>query len=389
MGPELLFLLLPVAALSGWWIGRKGDREGPGAGSGRDFSSDYFKGLNYVLNEQSDKAIEVFLRMVEVDSETIDTHFALGSLFRRRGEVDRAIRIHQNLIARPALANLQRHQALFELAWDYYAAGLFDRAENLFHELISVPEFGPRALQQLMDIYEREREWGKAIEAARRLGPAMGERQKGLIAQYYCELADGAEQQGELAAAAQFAEQALAEDANCVRASLLVGRLALRAGKAREAVEALRRVEAQERDYLPEVVQPLRQAYEALGQREELMECLRELVGKYQSTSSLIALAEALRSEGRVEAAEACVTDFLSGHPSLGAIVKFIELRLARGESSSADLAALQRIIGRLLELKPKYRCRHCGFSGKTIYWQCPTCRNWNTLKPIQGIEGE
>ena len=127
----LLWLLLPVAALSGWWVASRRSLARSYGRRATDFSSDYFEGLNYLLNEQPDKAIEVFIRMVEVDSETVDTHFALGNLFRRRGEVDRAIRIHQNLIARPTLSREQRTQALFELGADYMRAGVFDRAESL------------------------------------------------------------------------------------------------------------------------------------------------------------------------------------------------------------------------------------------------------------------
>jgi lipopolysaccharide biosynthesis regulator YciM len=159
-----LFLLLAAA---GWAMGRFGERdeEQPPA----PLNIDYLKGLNFLLNEQTDQALEHFLEMVRVDDKTIETHFALGSLFRRRGEVDRAIRIHQNIIARPDLAAEQRDQALYSLAKDYLHAGLLDRAENLFSRLSQGSRYQVQALESLCRIYEQEKEWERAIDAAEKL----------------------------------------------------------------------------------------------------------------------------------------------------------------------------------------------------------------------------
>ena len=185
---ELLWLLLPLAAASGWLAARRGVR-GTKAQLMPELSSDYFQGLNYLLNEQPDKAIEVFVRMLEVNSDTVETHLALGNLFRRRGEVDRAIHIHQNLIARPTLKPEQRTQALMELGQDYMRAGLLDRAESLFEELVQVDAHTAAALQQLLVIYQQEKDWDRAIQTARRLGVVSGRNMAPVIAQYYCELA--------------------------------------------------------------------------------------------------------------------------------------------------------------------------------------------------------
>ena len=195
MGIEVLFLLLPLAVLSGWWIGRKSVIKSH-VGSPIGIPSDYLKGLNFLLNEQPDKAIEIFIQLLEVNTDTVETHLALGSLFRRRGEVDRAIRIHQNLIARPTLNQEQRAQALYDLGQDYMRAGLFDRAETLFSELIDSGPHTESALRQLIDIYQQEKDWAKAIETARRVELKTGTKLSGLIAHYYCEQAENMMKQG-------------------------------------------------------------------------------------------------------------------------------------------------------------------------------------------------
>ena len=192
---DLLWLLLPLAAASGWYAARR-DLRRPAAAP---VSPDYFRGINYLLNEQPDKAIEVFTRMLEVNTETVETHLALGGLFRRRGEVERAIRIHQNLIARSTLDAAQRSQALCELAQDYLKAGLLDRAENLFLELAEIPAHLETALRALMAIYEQEKEWHKAIVSARRLALIVDSDLGPLLAQYHCEMGERALQAANLA----------------------------------------------------------------------------------------------------------------------------------------------------------------------------------------------
>ncbi|MGB0713705.1 MAG: tetratricopeptide repeat protein, partial [Gammaproteobacteria bacterium] len=187
--PSWIWFVLPLAMVVGWVIGRRGGTTRP-KGDEACFDTRYFQGLNYVLNEQPDKAIEVFIKMVEVDSDTVETHFALGSLFRRRGEVDRAIRLHQNLIARPNLDRGQRAQALLELGRDYMLAGLFDRAENLFRELVDARFHIRQAYENLVAIYEQEKDWDNAIKAARNLEGRVPRDMRPVIAQFHCEKAD-------------------------------------------------------------------------------------------------------------------------------------------------------------------------------------------------------
>lgn len=386
---ELLWLLLPVAAASGWIMARRAQpqRQRP---RGRDFSSEYFQGLNYLLNEQPDKAIDVFIRMLEVDSDTVETHLALGNLFRRRGEVDRAIRLHQNLIARPTLSKLQRSAALLELGQDYMRAGWLDRAESLFEELVESNLHTAQALRHLLDIYQQEKEWDKAIAVARRLDSEGKATLKPVIAQYHCEQAEHALKKGDEHTATQSLKRALQYDRCCVRASILQGRMAVQAGNCKAALKAFHQVEEQDIEYLPEVLEPLRQCYEQAGTLDEFKRYLNTVIDRYNGISPVLVLTDLLfRTEG-----EAAAVEFLAAQvrkrPSVRGLGRLIDLNLAGASGKGKeDLLILRDLVAQLLGSKPKYKCSHCGFAGKSLHWQCPTCKEWNTVKPIHGVEGE
>ena len=225
------FLLLPIAAVSGWVIGRRGGERHSDSQVSR-LSTTYFRGLNYLLNEQPDKAIEVFLRIAELDKETFETQVALGHLFRRRGEVDRAIRLHQALVSRPGLSDQQKVQAMLALGEDYMRSGLLDRAETVFSDLVRL-DITPHALRHLIGIYQAERDWPKAIENATRYEAATGEPMGRLVAQFECELADRHRAAGDVEAARGAVRRAYEADANSVRAGLLEGRIEVDAGTTR------------------------------------------------------------------------------------------------------------------------------------------------------------
>ncbi|MGE0081085.1 MAG: lipopolysaccharide assembly protein LapB [Thiohalomonadaceae bacterium] len=389
MGLELLFLLLPFAALSGWWIGRNG-RTTQGLKASRELSQGYLQGLNYLISEQPDKAIEVFVRMLDVDSDTIETHFALGSLFRRRGEVDRAIRIHQNLIARPALSVSQRNHALYELGRDYFAAGLLDRAENLFVELANDPEFRGRALVQLQAIYQQEKEWDKAIEVADRLGYVDSGSLGPTIAHYHCELAEKAMQNGERERATRLVKRALSVDRHCVRASLLEAELELGRDQAKAALKALARIEHQDPEFISESLDLLQRAYQRAGKPAQFIAHLEHLFDAFPSTSVALAYTESVRAREGAQAAAAMLTEQLRAHPSLWGLLQLIGMKLEDPRPESRDdILLVQELLTKYLESKPRYRCKSCGFVTKALHWQCPGCKQWNTVKPIQGFEGE
>lgn len=386
---ETLFLLLPVAAVSGWLAGRRGNIATEDSAP-KTISPIYLKGLNYLLNEQPDKAIDVFIQLLEVDSDTIETHLALGSLFRRRGEVDRAIRIHQNLIARPSLTKEQRSEALFELGQDYLRAGLLDRAEALFSDLIASAPHTEVALNYLIDIYQQERDWEKAIETARRIEVKTGNSQYARVAHYYCELAEQAMRSGDKSRAQKLVKKALSTNRNSVRASLLEGKLEIQAGNDKAAIKALRRIEQQDATYLGEALPLLVECYQRQGRMDELMNYLEQLMAQQRVVSAVLVLSEQIQKQQGENEAIHFITQSLKKHPSIKLMDKLIDLNIKQTVEPVRDkLQILKDVTGKLLANKPVYQCHLCGFSSKQIYWQCPGCRTWESLKPIQGIEGD
>ncbi len=387
---NLIWLLLPVAAATGWWIGRRRALGGSAEPSGDGLRSDYFRGINYLLNEQPDKAIEVFIKVLEVDQETVETHLALGNLYRRRGEVDRAIRIHQNLVARNTLSAQQRHEALLELGQDYLSAGLLDRAEDLFKELTQAEGYQVQALRQLIDIYEQERDWDEAIASARRLEQATGNQLGAVIAQYHCEQAEKQRQSGDHSAALKMIGQALDTHRSCVRASLLEGDLHMDRDDYERAVRAYQRVEDQDPSYLPETIERIRRAYNGLGRSDEMQAYLARLLSRYGWVSAALELAELRRSEDGPAGAISFITEHLRQRSSVRGLDRLMELELERrGDEMPEYFKILKNLTGELLDDRAVYKCSHCGFPARSLHWQCPSCKHWNTVKPIHGVEGE
>lgn len=387
-----LFILLPVAAASGWWVAKRSDKSSDTAGAriSQEFSADYFKGLNLLLNEQPDKAIDVFVKMLQVDNDTVETHLALGNLFRSRGEGDRAIRIHQNLIARPTLSKEQRALALFELAQDYMRAGLLGRAESLFAELVEQGEYRAEALGKLLAIYQQEKEWQKAIDAARRYEHLSGQRMNLQVAHFYCELGDGFYTRGEYKSAMKMTRRALNVDRQCVRATLLQAKLEKHNGDFKAAIKSLKQVEKQDPLFLPEIVAPVLVCYQHLDKMAEAEIYLEHLSTEHGGITPLLGLADLLHQRGKEHKATERIAKSLSERPSVRGLDHLIELHLADSEGVAREnLLILKGLTQRLLEEKSPYRCGNCGFKLKTLQWCCPTCKDWASIRPVQGVIGE
>ncbi|GAB6042808.1 lipopolysaccharide assembly protein LapB [Endothiovibrio diazotrophicus] len=390
MMTELLWFLLPVAAASGWLVARWERKSREARNPLSRIPADYFKGLNYLLNEQPDKAIEVFIRVLEVDKDTIETHFTLGNLFRRRGEVDRAIHIHQNLIARPSLSGEQRAQALLALGEDYMKAGLFDRAENLFLELVELGVHAVPAQRYLVAIYQQERDWEKAIEMTRRLEKTLGQGQGATIAMYWCEQAETSRDNDEVGRAGELLVKALRADPNCARASLIEGELAMEAGEWRRARDAFQRIEGQAPAYLPLALDALEKCYWRLDESAAYRDYLRGVLERHPSVAVMLALAEQVRRERGEREAAGFIIEQLRHHPSVRGLDELIELHLTRSEGAAREnLLTLKELTRRLLEDRPLSQCGHCGFTGKKMHWQCPSCKKWHTVKPIDEATGD
>ncbi|MDM8559340.1 lipopolysaccharide assembly protein LapB [Candidatus Parabeggiatoa sp. HSG14] len=384
---EWLWLLLPIAAATGWLSAWHQERQ---RSKNTFWSPDYLKGLNYLLNEEPDKAIDIFIKLIEVDSDTVETHLALGVLFRRRGEVNRAIRIHQNLIARPALHPHQRSNAMFELAEDYRCAGLLDRAEQLFQELVASSTHQVLALHQLLEIYQQEQDWEKAINTAQQLTNASSEARHVDIAQYYCEQAEYYRKQGQNNAALNTIQYALKIDSNCVRASLLEGQLALVRHDQEGAILAFQRIEQQNPDYLTEVIEPLQICYQTLGRQNEFVLYLLHILKHYGGIRPMLVLTEIVKQEEGEQQAVDFIVKEMHKRPSLQGLDHLLDMALFNVDNITRNhLLLLKDLMTQFLKNKPAYKCRHCGFTARKLHWQCPSCKQWSTLKPIQGIDSE
>ncbi|WP_018231486.1 lipopolysaccharide assembly protein LapB [Thioalkalivibrio thiocyanodenitrificans] len=381
---ELLWLLLPIAAASGWIAARRSGRK-PRRTSRGTLSEDYIKGLNFLLNEQSDRALEVFIEMVDVDADTVETHLILGSLFRRRGEVDRAIRIHQNLIARPNLEPRQRANALMELGRDYMRAGVLDRAEGLFRELINTGFQSAEGYARLRDLYEQEKEWERAIWAAERLRGHTREPQSTRIAHYYCELGEQAARSGDPVKAAQNARRALANERDSVRASILLGDLAVKEGDDKGALKHYGHVANQHPDFASLVLDRVRGVYMRLNDVPGYERFLAQLREQDGSLATLLARLDTLRDQGRQAEMDDLLNQALT-RDNVALPVLEVFLRSWSGRVTDAQAAEVlnraSQVIDNHLQQRPIHQCVNCGFSLRAHLWHCPGCHQWSTIKP-------
>jgi len=377
-----LFLLLAAA---GWILGRFGERDEDDAV--QPLNIDYLKGLNFLLNEQTDQALEHFLAMVRVDDKTIETHFALGSLFRRRGEVDRAIRIHQNIIARPDLAAEQRDQALFSLAKDYLHAGLLDRAEKLFARLAQGSRYEARALENLCSIYEQEKEWEKAISVGQRLEVLDGRSLALQIAHYYCELAEGAAAANNYSAARQYVKKAQAGRPRTMRGALTRAHIARESDDFKTAIRLYHRIIDEHTYLIAEALPEIVATYESEGSMDGLDRALKAMLSKKPEMSSIVAHTAIVNDIGGIPVIDECVERYILGEPTLA---EFVDLHKLSDLVDSTHDSAVQKVrsaLSKLASATPRYQCQECGFSSQRLLWQCPSCRNWETQRPASRVQ--
>jgi len=376
------FLLIPVFFGLGWAAARVDMRQV--VHESRALPRSYFEGLNFLLNEQPDKAIDSFLEVAKVDSQTVELHFALGNLFRRRGETERAIRMHQNLIDLPDLDERVRLQALSELGQDYLKAGLLDRAEEIFNKLLG-SSFEEEAKRNLLEIYQVEKEWLKAVEIARELPDVASHRE---IAEYYCELAANEIMRSRPDTAREYLDVAMQENRKCVRASLLHGDLLLQEGKAQEAIAAWQRIEQQDPAYLALVAQRLLETHRKLERLAEGIALLSGYVERYPSLDLLEVVYQLVLESDGTEAAYRLVRAELQRNPTLLGLEKLMSARLPLvSPELRPDVELARSIIQGYTKRLSRYRCDNCGFKARQFYWRCPACGGWETYPPRRGEE--
>ncbi|HEV3019327.1 MAG TPA: lipopolysaccharide assembly protein LapB [Burkholderiaceae bacterium] len=370
---------LPVLFGVGWWA--RGYEARVRAADQGAAPRSLFRGLQLLLSDEPDRAIDAFIEVVKLDPETIELHYALGSLFRRRGEIDRAVRIHNYLLSRADLPAAERANALAELGRDYLKGGMLDRAENAFSRLLEERMHRFEALRSLLRIYQMEREWKRAIECAQRLEGEAGETHKTAIAHFHCELAEQAIVAGDFDQAGVQLEAALAAHRKSVRAAILAGDVAVRRGRRAEAIGHWLRIAAEAPEYMPLVMDRLISALDAEGRRAQAAALLRRSLQENPSIDSLDLGCRWIREWEGDAAAETLLREELKRNPSL---LGFERLLALRGDPVAADpeLALLRGLIQTHAQKLARYRCNRCGFRSREFYWNCPGCSSWDSYPP-------
>ena len=379
-------ILIPIAFALGWVAARVDIKHL--LTESRALPRSYFQGLNFLLNEQPDKAIDAFVEVVKVDPETIELHFALGNLFRRRGETDRAIRMHQHLLARADLPEEQRLHASFELGQDFLAAGLLDRAEDALLRLTGT-SYADRARIHLLEVYQQEKEWGKAIECATALETQTGESRQRQIAQFHCEIAAREITHSNPHGARDAIDAALKANRTSVRAHVLLGDWHLRQGDIEAAIEAWKRVEHQDPKYLSLVVHQLIDAHKVLGRTEAGLTLVRGYLMQYSSLDLLdAAFNETMQAEG-VEAAYKLVRDELKRNPTLLGLDHLLEAQVINAPTAEkrSDLELVRNLVHTHTQRLARYSCESCGFKARQFHWRCPGCGAWESYPPKRSEE--
>jgi lipopolysaccharide biosynthesis regulator YciM len=389
----ILYALIVGAIGIGWLLGRR-DR----TKTSEIVGPNYYQGLNYLLNEEPDRAVTTFIENLEVNNDTLETHLALGGLLRRRGELDKAVVVHENILAHAKLSREDMQGVQLELARDYLLAGLLDRAEDLCVQLSQEPETGKpdsirrESLKITLEIYELEKEWSQAIEVAKLLavGGAVDHYEKA-ISHYYCELAEELLTSNKLSSARESVREAIGHDVNNPRTSLVRGRIDVEEGRYDHAIAALTRIRDQDPVYVPESLETLEDAYR-LDQRpqEELRQYLTSCLDLTPSISIVLMLAKSIRDELGDEAVAKFIASHLKKNPTIRGLTQLIDLHIDNAQGvAKENLAILRSFAEALVADKPAYRCNGCGFEGKRMRWHCPVCKDWATIEPIFGLEGE
>ena len=384
---ELWWLLaFPLFFALGWLAARVDIKQV--VTESRALPNSYFRGVNFLLNDQPDKAIEAFLEVVKLEPETIDLHFALGGLFRRRGEFDRAIRMHENLLGREGLIEEQRLRALAELGQDYLKAGLLDRAEQAFTKLLDTPHHGiARAF--LLEIYVQEKDWHKAIDAARVLERDTHKPLNAEIAHFHCELALLAAAGSDVETAKSELEAALVANRQSVRANLMGGDLDAAAGRHEDAITDWRRVEAQSAGHMALVVERVLGSYRQLGRLAEGVQWLRALYARQPSQDVFSALYLAVSETEGATAASQLAREELRRTPTLRTLDRLLEAQLIEAEAGERELLQVEKsLIASHSQRMMRYQCASCGFKARQFFWRCPACGRWDSFDP-ERREGE
>jgi lipopolysaccharide biosynthesis regulator YciM len=387
---ELLFLLLPIAVGYGWVMGRNSLRQAQRKQSSI-LSKHYYRGLNFLLSEQPDKAVDTLIKMIDINNDTVETHIAMGNFFRHRGELDRAIRVHQNLVSREEIQPVQRENALTELGRDYTQAGFLERAENAYLQLLNSEKHYLNAQQNLFKIYQTTKEWDRAIDLAERMVECHGDSNDIHIrlAHFYCEQAQNSLLKGNAKLAAADLQKAIKTDDKAVRPWLMLGQLAIEKEAFQDAFDCLSQIAKRDINWISEAIPLMEKCAEKTGDWEQF-ETIIDDSGS-QCAASYLAKVDVMARRGETEEATTLLYEQLRSKPTMKGFATLMKLYIQKqkADPSTSSLALLKGLVEQQMLQRPKYRCGNCGFSGRKVYWLCPSCKKWGLVKPIKGLDGE
>ncbi|MBI4357440.1 MAG: lipopolysaccharide assembly protein LapB [Gammaproteobacteria bacterium] len=382
---NFLLLFFFMATGIGWLLGRFQDKQSQPSSSpvnGRRSPS--------IFPAIVEKTTDVFIKMLEASPESIESHIALGNLFKSKGDLGKAIEIHQNAIGREGGTLAQRSTARLALAQDFLSAGLFDRAETLFLDLHKSGEYQELCLEFLAGLYEREHDWVRAIETVQHLNLHNGQPGASVVAHYFCELAQKALSMNQVELARQHLENAHKQDKKCARSTLLLAEIEIKHGNHEAALSAYLQTSEQESALIPDILQPLKICYQKINDLEGWGKFLKKCLKESKKIPIILAFTETIREkEGSKEAIKFMLSE-LRMHPSLIGLYHLIGYYVeSKPVKAKEDALILQDFIGKLAEAKSHYQCHFCGFTGKILYWQCPNCKRWGTTFSYWEEQGE
>lgn len=387
---ELLFLLLPVAAAYGWYMGRNSIKQNDQSVK-TDLSKKYSQGINYLLSNQQDKAIEHLIETLQVEDDSIDAHFAMANLFRKRGELDRALKVHEHLVRHKHLPDAAKHKAAFELGKDFFSAGLFDRAEAMFVRLLKSKNYELKALSYLLQIFQSTKDWKKGIAFEKNIVKSGDKKLLHVLANFYCELATQACTKEDNIEVIELLEQALKLDKESCRANWLMASIYEQHEQYDHAIQCYMAIYQQDTEFFPDVIDKMENCYAQNNEQEQFFDFIKKVYSETGATSALIKYVQHLSAEGKIEQANQFILTGLKRRSTIGGFKHFVKMQLNANNSpkESESLQVIRELVSEYLKMKPRYSCRNCGFNSSTHYWSCPSCHEWEQLKPVRGLEGE
>lgn len=387
---ELLFLLLPVAMAYGWYMGRNSIKQNNQIEK-QDLSIKYSTGLNYLLSNQQDKAIDYLLDTLKVEDDTVEAHFAMANLFRRRGELDRALKVHEHLVRQAHLPTKDKHQAIFELGKDFLSAGLYDRAEAMFNKLLKSKTYGLKSINNLLKIYQSTKDWQLGIGLKKPIIKAKDKKTLHTLANFYCELATTALNRDEFIEVIELLEQALELDPKSCRANWLMAKIYENHQQFEQACQCYQSIYQQDKEFFPDVINNMHHCYSEIEAEDEFFVFIRKVYEETGSTTALLKYLEHIERKHGVNKAIEFILSALKRRPTIKGFKHFIKMQMAGSdkESNGESLDVIKELVTAYLSMKPRYSCRTCGFNSSTHDWSCPSCHDWEQLKPVRGLEGE